>query len=223
MELIEALNWRYAVKQFSQQKVVPELLEQLLEATRLSASSYGLQPYRLVVVKSASVRQQLLPFSYGQNKVANCSHLIVFAAQSQFGMEIVDSYIQRKAELSNLSQSHVSQSHVSQSNVSQESLQGLAEHMKALLKDMNPAQRQEWAHQQAYIALGNFLTSAALLGIDCCPMTGIDFKGFDEVLDLTSKKLTTSVICPIGYRHREDRYQHHPKQRLHRDELVWEL
>lgn len=208
MELLEALNWRYAVKKFSNEKLSPVDLKKLLNSARLSASSYGLQPYNIIVVESETLREQLLPFSYGQNKIADSSHLIVFAAHSQIGNVTVDRYIDKHAQVTG--QSH-------------EELHNFSTHMKSALNNKTLSEKQEWAHQQAYIALGNFLTCAAAMKIDSCPMTGIDTTGYDTVLGLDKKGLTTSVICPIGYRHKEDIQSTSPKVRFDYDEIIMEL
>jgi len=208
MNLLEALNWRYAVKQFSNEKVSPNDLKLLLNSARLSASSYGLQPYKIIVVESETIRKQLLPFSYGQNKIADSSHLIIFAAHTEIGDVTVDRYINKHAEI--MGQPHTE-------------LNNFSTHMKSALNNKTLDQKQEWGHQQAYIALGNFLTCAAAMKIDSCPMTGIDTAGYDSVLDLKSKGLTTSVICPIGYRHKDDIQSHKPKVRFDYDEIVMEL
>lgn len=205
MKLLDALNWRYAVKQFSGEVIDADVLRNLLEATRLSASSYGLQPYNIIVVASSELREQLLPFSYGQDKVAKSSHLIVFAAHTQIGDATVDRYIDKYAKIAD-------KSHGELSNFSQ--------HMKSALAAKTPEQKQEWAHQQVYIALGNFLTCAALMKIDSCPMTGFDSAGYDEVLGLEKKGLTSTVICPIGRRHRADDQAFSPKVRFDYDEIV---
>lgn len=207
-ELEAALNWRYAVKQFSDKKISADKLRKLLEATRLSASSYGLQPYKILVIENAALREQLLPYSYGQDKIANSSHLIVFAVDKQVGDVIVDRYIQKHAQVC---------------DVDIDQLIGYSEHMKSALNAKTTAQQLEWAHQQAYIALGNLLTSAAIMQIDSCPMTGIDSVGYDKVLGLAEKGLTTSVICPLGYRHIDDQQAQSTKVRFDYQEIVMEV
>ncbi|PHS68618.1 MAG: NAD(P)H-dependent oxidoreductase [Methylophaga sp.] len=208
MKLLEALDWRYAVKQFSDEKISAAEVKALLNAARLSASSYGLQPYNIIVVASDAIREQLLPFSYGQDKIAQSSHLIVFAAHTQVGEATVDRYIDKYALISNKPHSELSD---------------FSNHMKSALAAKTPEQRQAWAHQQAYIALGNLLTCAAVMKIDSCPMTGIDSAGYDAVLGLDEKGLTTSVICPIGRRHHDDIQAHRPKVRFDYDEIVMEI
>lgn len=205
MKIIEALQWRYATREFSRESLDPKKLQQLLDATCLSASSYGLQPYHLLVIQSPSIKQQLLEFSLGQDKVAQCSHLVVFAAHTDIGDKTVDRYISAFSKIR---------------GVEPLQLENMALHYKTALAVMDQSQRQEWAHQQAYIALGNFLTSAALLEIDSCPMTGIDLEGFDQVLELRKKNLTTTAICPIGIRHPQDQAAGEKKVRFGLGDMV---
>lgn len=205
MNLINALNWRYAVREFSNEIIAPEQLQQLLDATRLSASSYGLQPYHLLVIQSTAIKEQLIEFSLGQDKVAKCSHLLVFAAHTNIGDATVDRYIKQFSQTRAV-------------EISQ--LANMQEHYKAALAVMDSNQRQEWAHQQAYIALGNFLTCAALMQIDTCPMTGIEFDGYDRVLGLREKNLTTTAVCPIGIRHAQDASAREQKVRFDARDMV---
>lgn len=208
MELLEALHWRYAVKQFSNEKVSPVALKTLLNSARLSASSYGLQLYNILVVESMTIREQLLPFSYGQNKISDSSRLIIFSAHSQIGDVTVDRYIDKNVKITG--QSH-------------EELHNFSTHIKSALNNKILEQKQEWAHQQAYITLGNFLTCAAAMKIDSYSMSGTDTAGYDTVLGLDRKGFTTSVICPIGYRHQDDIQSSNPKVRFDYDEIIMEL
>lgn len=205
MNVIDALNWRYAVREFSTEVIAPAQLQQLLDATRLSASSYGLQPYHLLVIQSPQIKRQLLEFSLGQDKVAQCSHLIVFAAHTNIGDTTVNRYVKQFSQTRGVETSQ---------------LKNMDEHYKAALAVMDQSQRQQWAHQQAYIALGNFLTCAALMKIDTCPMTGIEFDGYDRVLGLREKNLTTTAICPIGIRHTQDTSAREIKVRFDEHDMV---
>ena len=205
MNVIEALNWRYAVREFSSERIDDRKIQELLTATRLSATSYGLQPYRLIVVDDIEVRRKLLAYSFGQQKVVDCSHLIVFAAKTQIGDEMVDHYIQSIASTRGRSINE---------------LTGLADHMKAVFADMSVEQKREWAHQQVYVALGTMLTAAATMQIDSCPMGGIEHAGYDEVLGLVELDLETSVICALGVRHPEDRNARLKKVRYDHNEMV---
>ncbi|HEY9050340.1 MAG TPA: NAD(P)H-dependent oxidoreductase, partial [Gammaproteobacteria bacterium] len=200
-----ALNWRYAVRQFSSERIDEEKIQQLLTATRLSATSYGLQPYRLILVNDIDVRKKLLKYAMGQDKVVNCSHLVVFAAQTNIGDDMVDRYIRSVAETR---------------GISVDEFQGLADHMKQVFVGMNAQQKREWAHQQAYIALGTLLTAAAVMEIDTCPMGGIEADGFDCVLGLNELGLETSVICALGVRHPDDSNARLPKVRYGHSEMV---
>ncbi len=205
MKVLDALQWRYAVRKFSEEKIPKEQLDPLLEAVCLSPSSYGLQPYRIMVVESKSVQQQLLPFSFGQDWVAENSHLLVFAAHAQIGDATVDRYIEQYAKRTETPSAELS---------------GFSEHVKSALADKTPEQQQEWAHQQAYVALGNLLTCAALMKIDACPITGFDRQAYDQVLGLEGMGLTTTVICPIGRRHPDDTQAERPKVRFDQEDLV---
>jgi len=205
MNVIEALNWRYAVRQFAPEIIEEQRVQELLTATRLSATSYGLQPFRLITVKDINVRKELFPYAMGQHKVVNCSHLVVIAAQQDIGDGMIDRYIQTVADTR---------------NQSIEELKGLADHMKEVFASMNDRQKREWAHQQAYIALGTLLTSAALMKIDSCPMTGFEKEGFDRVLGLDKLGLESSSICALGVRHAEDGNARIPKVRYGHAQMV---
>jgi len=206
--LKSALQWRYAVKQFSDQKLSDNQVKQLLEATCLSASGYGLQPYKILVVKSDHIRQRLLPFSYGQDKIATSSHLIIFAAATVPIDVTVDRYMAKFCQIN--------------TDITRDSNR-MSDYLKSALSSMSPEQAIQWAKEQSYIALGNLLTSAALMQIDSCPMTGFDNQGYDCVLGLAEQGLTSTAICPIGYRHPDDAQAAQPKVRLGYDQLVQEI
>ncbi len=208
MNLLAALNWRYAVRKFSDQTVSQDKITKLMEATRLSASSFGLQPYKVLVIKSHSIRQQLLAHSFGQDKIANCSHLVVIASHTNIGNHTVERYVDK---------------YLATTKQSADSIAGYSNHMKTSLGKMSKQQQQQWAHQQSYIALGNLLTSAALLRIDTCPMTGFDNDGYDQVLNLQQQGLTASVICTLGYRDSQDLAASRTKVRLDYQEMIVEL
>ena len=205
MNLIEALNWRYAVRRFASDIIEEKKLAELLTATRLSATSYGLQPFRLITIKDINVRKELFPYAMGQDKVVNCSHLIVIAAQQDIGDTMIDRYVQSIAETR---------------RQPIDDLRGLADHMKEVFARMNDLEKREWAHQQAYIALGTLLTSAAIMKVDSCPMTGFEKEGFDRVLGLDRLGLESSSICALGVRHADDNNAHLPKVRYDHDEMV---
>jgi len=205
MNVTEALNWRYAVRRFSSEKLEDERVQELLNATRLSATSYGLQPYRMVVIEDRDLRKRLLPHAMGQDKVVECSHLVVLAVMAAIDDDMIDRYLESVAQVRNLAV---------------DELCGLGVHMKSVFAGMDEREKREWAHQQSYIALGTLLTAAAVMKIDSCPMTGFEAEGFDRVLGLTNQGLTASVICALGIRHPEDVNARLPKVRFHQSEMV---
>lgn len=206
MQLLQALNWRYAVKRFSDHSLSQQQLNTLLEAARLSPSAYGFQPYRLIVVENSNLREQLIEHSYGQDKVLNSACLIVFAALKDIDHDFIADHMRRLSRHRPLSD---------------DARQSLEEHYQQVLVDqVDNRQRQQWIRDQTYLALGNFLTSAALLNIDACPMTGIVPEQYDRLLQLRAANLTTIAIATLGSRHPEDTYATQAKVRLSMDELV---
>lgn len=205
MTIQTALDWRYATGRFSDHTIPQHTLQELLEATCKSPSSYGLQPYKIKVVNDRKIREALLEASYGQEKVRDSSHLIVFAAETHIGNHTVDRYIERIMKIRQLTFSDI---------------KGYAEHMKEALEQYSPSQRITWAQQQVYIALGVFLTSAALMRIDACPMTGFEVDAYDRILALPEQGLTSTVIAATGQRHSEDQGATEKKVRQRFSDLV---
>lgn len=207
MNLLTALNWRYAVRRFSDQVVTEDQLEQLLHAIVLSPSSYGLQPYRVLVVKNQALQQQLVAHAYGQDKVADCSHLLVLAADTDIGETTVARYFENYVKANG-------------QQADPNALANYRDHLSSALAAKSPQQKQRWAAEQVFIALGNLVTSAALLNIDACPMTGFDVAGFNQVLGLDELGLTATATCPIGYRHADDKNAEQAKVRRSLAEFV---
>ncbi|MFT7129619.1 MAG: nitroreductase/dihydropteridine reductase [Gammaproteobacteria bacterium] len=208
MELLDALNWRYAVKQFSEDIIPDCVIADLVRATSLTPSCYGLQPYQIIQVNDLSLREKLLDHSWGQDKVLECSHLLVFAVSTAGIESIVDRYLRQQAQIND------------------EPIKKLKDFRAYLIRTLGGKSNEqviEWAHRQAYIALGNLLTSAAVKGIDTCPMEGIDPAGFDQVLGLQSLGLTTSVVCALGYRNADDKQALKPKIRFANNDFLREV
>jgi nitroreductase len=202
---LENRKWRYATKKFdSSKKISDENLEILLEATQLSASSYGLQPYHVFVITDAAIREQLKPVSWGQSQITDASHLLVFANQSDFGGELVDDYLKNVSETR---------------NIPSEELKAYGEFAKSKLLDLPSSSKETWTAKQAYIALGNVMQAAAELKIDTCPMEGFDAEAYNKILDLNGKNLNAAVVLPIGYRSAEDETQHYAKVRKSKQTL----
>ena len=207
--ILENRTWRYATKKFdATKKVSDQDLELLLEATRLSASSYGLQPYHVFVITNEEIREKLKPVSWGQSQITDASHLIVFANVTDFGEELLDSYMQNVS---------------STRNIPQESLKGYGDFMKSKLLDLPANVKSSWTMKQVYIALGNLMQAAAELKIDTCPMEGFETEAYNQILGLEEKDLNASVVLPIGYRSKEDETQHYAKVRKSKEELFTHL
>lgn len=208
MDLLKALNRRYAIKKFSARKIAEKKLRSLLEATRLSPSAYGLQPYKLLLIDNFELREQLLEHSYQQQKVLDSSHLVVFVAYKDIDSKFIDDHMRRLTAARTIDEG------------AQEAMRVHYQEVLIDQVDQRQRQRRQWARDQTYIALGNFLTCAALLEIDACPMTGIVSEQYDRLLELKSKGLTTIAIATLGYRHAQDEYAKQAKVRLALDELI---
>lgn len=206
---IENLNWRYATKKFDPKRRIPdEDLELLLEATMLSPSSYGLQPYHIFVICDPDLRSQLRPVSWNQAQITDASHLIVFANKINYGEELVDSYVENLGNVR---------------DIPMESLKGRADFMKSKVVEMSREDKSNWTAKQSYLSLGNFLAAAANLHIDACPMEGFDASEYNKILGLEEKGLNAAVIVAIGYRSVEDQAQFNKKVRQSKEKLFTHL
>ncbi|MEL6855037.1 MAG: NAD(P)H-dependent oxidoreductase [Cyanobacteria bacterium J06607_13] len=206
-DLSKQLYWRYATKQFEPTKTIPEdVWDTLEEALVLSPSSYGLQPWLFVVIKSTELKEQLKPLSWNQSQITDCSHLVVFAIKKNLTTADVDRFIESTATTRNAP------------------LDSLAGYRNMIVSDVVHGPRSfnvnEWAARQAYIALGNFMTSAAVIGVDTCPLEGIDPAGYDKVLSLQPDGYATVVACAAGYRSAEDKYASLAKVRYPKSEMI---
>ncbi len=200
-QLIGQLNWRYATKQFdASRKLSADDLAALEEAVSLSPSSLGLQLWKFVVVEDPAIRERLKAASWGQSQITDASQIIVFAAKTDITEADIDAHLERIAEVR---------------GVSLESLAPLREmSVGGAIHAKTPEQRAEWARRQVYIALGTLLTSAALMGIDACPMEGFSPADYDSILGLDALGYNSVVVGAIGYRSAEDKYAGAPKVRF---------
>ena len=202
---IENLNWRYATKKFdTSKKLTDEQLEKLKEVIKLTASSYGLQPYKFFIIEDKETRKKLREAAWDQPQVTDASQLIVFANMTDFDESLVDDYIQNVVETRGMDKAD---------------LKDYAEMMKSTLMPLSKEQKGFWAAKQAYIALGNLLSAAAEYKIDACPMEGFEPEKFNEILGLKSQNLNAAVIATVGYRSEEDKTQHYKKVRKTKNEL----
>ena len=205
--LLEALHWRYATKKFDPTRKIPtETWAALEQSLVLAPSSFGIQPWKFIVVTDPEVRAKLVPVSWGQTQPVDASHHVVFAVKKGLGEPEIARYIARTAEVR---------------GVSAQSLDGFKNMMLGSLQKAAAAGYLDaWQTHQIYIALGQFMTSAAVLGIDACPMEGIEPARYDDILGLTGTGYTTVVTCAAGYRAADDKYAHLAKVRFPVDEVV---
>ncbi len=205
--ILDALNWRYAVKRFdAEKKLSSQQVEDVLQAAVLTPSSYGLQPYKIVVVENKDLRDRLQAASHGQPQVTDASHFLVLCGRKDFNHEYLQDYIERIAL---------------QRNTTADTMSGFLKMMEGhLFGKFTEQDRKEWIAKQVYIVLGNIMTACAAMEIDTCPMEGLDSAEYDKILDLDEQNLFTALACPIGYRSTEDKYAGLPKFRYPQAELV---
>ncbi|MDI1256137.1 MAG: NAD(P)H-dependent oxidoreductase [Flavobacterium sp.] len=202
---LENQNWRYATKKYDASKKISAAdFNAIKEAIRLSASSYGLQPYKVLIIENPEVRAQLQPAAYGQSQIVDASHLVVFANEINFGADQIDAFLENI---------------VNTRQIPAESIQAYGDYMKSSITPLPEVTRNNWTAKQTYIALGNLLSAAAELKIDATPMEGFNPTAFNEILGLTEKGLNASVIAALGYRHEEDATQNYKKVRKSNENL----
>ena len=203
--LLDNLNWRYATKKYDAAKKISTAdLNTLKEAVRFSASSYGLQPYKIVIVENPELREQLKGAAYGQTPITDASHLFIFANDLNLDAKSVDYYMESISETR---------------GVPVEALDGLSGMIKGQIAGLSSDAKNNWTAKQTYIALGTLLAAAAELKIDATPMEGFNAAAFNEILGFDKLGLNTSVIATVGYRHDEDETQHYKKVRKSHENL----
>ncbi len=201
---IHQLKWRYAVKKFDSTKIIPDATWTALEQSLvLAPSSFGLQPWKFFVVKNPEVRSQLLEHSWKQAQVVDASHLVVLAIKKDMNDTDVDRYIACQAE------AH---------GTTVDALAGYTGMIKGFMG--RNASVNDWSARQVYIALGQYMTTAAMMGIDTCPIEGFVAPKYDEILGLAALGYASIVVCPAGYRSAEDKYATMPKVRFATDDVV---
>jgi nitroreductase len=206
-ELLTALNWRYATKIFDATKKIPaDAWKTLEQSLVLTPTSYGLQPYKFLVISNPAKRAELLPHSWNQRQVVDASHFVVFTARTKMTEADVDKLIKRTTDLRKLP------------------ADALNAYRGMMLGDVVNGPRgktaHEWATRQTYIALGNLMTCAAVLGVDACPMEGLNPVEYDKVLNLNGSGYATVVACALGYRAASDKYASLAKVRYETKEIV---
>lgn len=204
MELLDALQWRYASKKMNGQQVPEEKVERILEAIRLAPSSMGLQPYTVLVIKDGELKKQILPIANNQQQVVDASHLLVFAAWDNITPEHVDDYINLMAETRNVP------------------VESLDQFKAALLRIAGRSAEEnfQWTARQSYIAFATAIAAAAEEHVDATPMEGFNSAALDDLLGLKEKGLRSITLLPLGYRDAEnDWLANSPKVRREKEKL----
>ncbi|MFM2178448.1 MAG: hypothetical protein RL015_2546 [Verrucomicrobiota bacterium] len=206
-DILTALNHRYACKVFDPAKKIPaDLWQQLEQSLILTPSSFGLQPWKFLIVQDQALREKLVPHAWNQRQVADCSHLIIMTVPKTLGEDYVDANIARMIEVR---------------GGTADALMGFRKMVLGFRDGLEAKGGLEtWAKLQSYIALGQFMLAASLLGLDTCPMEGFVPEKFDEVLGLEGTGYTTAVLCPVGYRSADDRYAELPKVRFEFKDVI---
>lgn len=205
-QLLAQLNWRYAVKKFDASKTIPDTTWSALEESLvLTPSSYGLQPWKFFVVQNPALRKELLLHSWGQEQIVDASHLVVFAVKTNVSAADAERLTSWSTKVRSLPEG---------------ALDGYKKMMVGSLTKTSPADIDVWMSRQVFIALGNFLTACALLGVDACPMEGFVPAKYDELLGLTEKGYAARVVATAGYRHAEDKNATLKKVRYPHAEMI---
>lgn len=192
-DLLAAQRWRYATKTFDPGRRIPAAQWQALEdCLVLSPSSYGLQPWKFLVIDNPELRRQLRPHSWNQSQITDCSHLVVLLAQRTITAADADRFVASIAATRGVERS---------------SLDAYRQMIQVdLIEGPRAAEIDRWASNQLYIALGNLMTSAALLGIDTCAIEGFSPADYDRILELEDSAYRSRVVCACGYRSADDKY-----------------
>lgn len=205
--LLQQLKWRYATKRFdTNRQISPETWHALEQAMVLSPSSYGLQPWRFIVITDPEVKSQLPALSWDQTQPKDCSHMVVFAGAEKLDEDYIDVHIQQIADIR---------------QIQVESMSGYRKMLVSTITSKD--QHLDWNARQVYLALGQLMTAAALLGVDTCPMEGIQTEQYDRILGLEGSGYTSLVGCALGYRDPSDKYATFKKVRFAPNEVIHEI
>ena len=209
MNSIDNLKWRYAVKKFDHHKILSDnQINILKQAFNLTASSYGLQPIKLVVVKNKDIQKELVLHSWNQQQVSQASHLLVICVDTKLDETDVEKYFERVKEIR---------------NTPDEIITSFKEYLKTTISGKTKEDLLSWGKNQAYLALGNLLTVCANEKIDSCPMEGFIPEKYDDVLGLKEKNLSSVLVLPVGYRAEDDIMTHQKKVRKNIGEIVIDI
>ncbi len=192
MNIIDQLKWRYATKKFNNDKSLSDNQLQLIkEAFNLTATSYGLQPIKLLIIKDKALQKDLVQHSMDQEQVAQASHVLVFCIETKLDKNYIETYFDRVQDIR---------------NTPDEILQPFEDYLISDFKNKTQEHLEEWATKQAYLAMGNLLTVCAIEGIDNCPMEGFDPEAYDRILELHERNLKSVLVMPVGFRADDDMF-----------------
>ena len=209
MNSIQNLKWRYAVKKFDSTRFLSQRqIDILKEAFNLTATSYGLQPIKLVIVNNKELQKKLVEHSYNQQQVVQASHLLVFCVDTHLNEKDVENYFDRVQKVR---------------NTPDEIINPFRNYLKDVISDKSREELFSWAKNQAYLALGNLLTVCANEQIDSCPMEGFIPKKYDELLNLKEKNLTSVLVLPVGFRADDDFMKNQKKVRKILSDIILEI
>ena len=209
MDILKQLNWRYATKKFdATKKLSNDKLNIIKEAFNLTATSFGLQTIKLVIIKDKDLRATLVHASYNQKQILDASHLLVICIQNDINKSDVLNYY---TNIKNIR------------NTSEAILKPYRDDLMQMMQNKSIQDRQKWSTNQAYIALGNLMTVCAIEGIDACPMEGFIPEQYDKILELDKKDLKSVLLLPIGYRAEDDMFSSLKKVRKPIKEAVIEI
>jgi nitroreductase len=205
-ELLTALRWRYATKTFDATRKIPsETWAAIEDSMILTPSSFGLQPWKFLVIDHAETRDKLCVESWGQQQVKDASHYVVLTARTDMDANDIETWVKCMA---------AAQGTPAEAAAAYEGV------IKGVVSELSQESRHTWNARQVYIALGQLMTAAAVLGIDTCPMEGINPAAYDQILNLTGTGYATAVACAVGYRAEDDKYAKHPKARFPKEQII---
>ena len=192
MNIVKALKWRYAAKKFDPSRVIPnDIIEVIKESFNLTASSYGLQPVKLLIVSNKSILQELVPITSNQQQVGQASHLCIFCVYTNVDEAYIRTYFENIKSIRKTPDAV---------------LNSFRESLISSFATKSPDEIFNWGAKQAYLALGNMLTVCATQEIDACPMEGFDPIAYDEYFKLNEQGLRSVLVMPIGFRAKVDMF-----------------
>lgn len=199
MQVLNNLKWRYATKKFdADKKISDEQLSYLKEVIRLSASSYGLQLYKVLVVSDPEIKKRIQPLCWNQSQITDCSHLFIFCSYKNYKDSFVDEYIELVT---------------TEQELEHTTLEGYGTFIKGKISEKTSTEQTAWLERQPYLAVSNLIMACAEQEIDTCPMEGFTTEDINRFFKLDSKNLSAIVMVAVGYRSKDDIVQHRKKVR----------